>query len=339
MGTLMRRALAAALPFAALLAGCASDPVLGTPAGAPPLELGRRYTAWFHDGRTDELWKVFSPEMRRSVGKVDELRAFRAGVEREMGTETGVVGEIVVRWLGSSIYTRTSSFSLAAAPVWTQWVVTTEGMVAGFEVKPAEAPAASRFTDRSTRAPLRLPFQGEWFVFWGGRSVAENYHAATVGQRFAYDFAVVRDERTYAGDRSRNESYFCFGLPILAPADGRVVAARDGIDDNVPGRVSSAEPAGNHVVIDHGNDEFSFLAHLRKGSVAVRAGDEVLAGAPLGRCGNSGSSTEPHLHFHLQNSPALHEGEGLPAQFLGYWADGRAVDRGEPRRGELVRTR
>ena len=94
-----------------------------------------------------------------------------------------------------------------------------------------------------------------------------------------------------------------------------------------------ANPVGNHVVIDHGG-EFSFLAHLRQGSVSVKAGDRVSAGQPLGRCGNSGNTTMPHLHYHLQTTAVFAQGAGLPAQFNDYRADGQRVARGEPQRGE-----
>ncbi|MCE7033233.1 M23 family metallopeptidase, partial [Lysobacter sp. GX 14042] len=77
--------------------------------------------------------------------------------------------------------------------------------------------------------------------------------------------------------------------------------------------------------------------HLRQDSVAVEAGQQVAAGDELGRCGNSGNTSEPHLHFHLQDSPVFGEGLGLPAFFNDYTADGEAVERGEPVQGQVVR--
>ena len=87
---------------------------------------------------------------------------------------------------------------------------------------------------------------------------------------------------------------------------------------------------GNYVVIDHGNGEYSFLCHLMKGSVSVAEGQPVKAGAQIARCGNSGHATAPGLHYHLQNTPRLFDGDGLPAQFQSYVADSQAIDRGEP---------
>jgi murein DD-endopeptidase MepM/ murein hydrolase activator NlpD len=90
------------------------------------------------------------------------------------------------------------------------------------------------------------------------------------------------------------------------------------------------------VILDHGNGEFSLLAHLRRGSVAVRPGATVAAGQKLGECGNSGNTSEPHLHYHLQNTAVFGRAEGLPAQFMVYTADGRPVTRGEPVRGQTI---
>jgi murein DD-endopeptidase MepM/ murein hydrolase activator NlpD len=148
---------------------------------------------------------------------------------------------------------------------------------------------------------------------------------------------VVRDGARHRGEGRANEDYHCWGLPIVAPAAGTVVGMRDDMADNVPGRMDASVPPGNHVVLDHGDDEYSFLAHLQQGSVRVQVGDVVASGDTLGLCGNSGNSSEPHLHYHLQTTPDFGKGEGLPAQFLHYVADGEPVARGEPVQGQAVR--
>ena len=186
------------------------------------------------------------------------------------------------------------------------------------------------------RTRLRLPFEGEWWVFWGGRTQEANYHRASALQRYAYDFVVRKDGSTHAGDGRRNDEYWCEGRPILAPAAGAIVAAKDGVAENVPRALDSDEKLGNHVVIDHGNGEFSLLAHLQTGSIAVEPGDEVEAGDRVGACGNSGNSTEPHLHYQLQTGPDFFEAEALPAPFHDYRADGVIVEIGEPVRGQTI---
>lgn len=155
---------------------------------------------------------------------------------------------------------------------------------------------------------------------------------------YAYDFVIARDQRTYEGDQSNNESYFCFGEPVLAPADGTALATVESVPDNFPGQLNEGQPLGNYVILDHGNAEYSVIAHLRKDSVMVHPGQHILAGEEIGRCGNSGRSSQPHVHYHLQNSATPGIGEGLPAQFLQYCADGdtEALHRREPGRGQYV---
>ncbi|WP_251278943.1 M23 family metallopeptidase, partial [Enterobacter hormaechei] len=79
-----------------------------------------------------------------------------------------------------------------------------------------------------------------------------------------------------------------------------------------------AQLTGNRVILDHGNDEYSVLAHLRQGSVRVAQGQVVRSGTHLAGCGNSGNSSEPHLHYQLQAGPAFGVGVALPAQFSDY---------------------
>ncbi|TGU70988.1 M23 family metallopeptidase, partial [Mesorhizobium sp. M00.F.Ca.ET.186.01.1.1] len=126
------------------------------------------------------------------------------------------------------------------------------------------------------------------------QDVLSNYHYAIPSQRYAYDIIKIKDGYSYSGDATKNESYYAFGQEILAPQDGTVVHVVSDIPDNVPvGTMNDKQPAGNVVVIDHGNGEFSYLAHLKQGSAKVKVGDRVKKGDLLGLCGNSGNSSEP----------------------------------------------
>ncbi|MDN2567745.1 M23 family metallopeptidase [Aquibium sp. A9E412] len=308
------------------------------PAAAEPeaVATGRALTEAFWQGRTGRLWARMNAPMREALGSEQAFGSFRDGAAAELGAEEAVLSERATEEAGLAIYRRTSRFSGVARPVETQWALDGEGRIAGFFIRPVQSAAPSRFLDYRTKADLRLPFAGRWFVYWGGRTVADNYHAVDRAQRFAYDFLVMREGRSHDGDGDALADYHCWGRPILAPAAGRVVAAVDRFPDNPPGAMDPANPAGNHVVLDLGAGEYAFLAHLRTGSVAVRQGERVAAGAMIGRCGNSGNSSEPHLHLHLQTTDDLAAGEGLPAVFNDYVADGEAVESGAPIRGETV---
>lgn len=164
-------------------------------------------------------------------------------------------------------------------------------------------------------ATVRLPLDGPIVVGWGGDTVKQNYHAAHPDQRWAYDLLVEP-----AGHGSADlESYGCYGLDVLAPAAGTVAIAHDGEPDQDPSTfVPNAEaPAGNYVALKLATDTYLVLAHMVPGSVAVEVGDEVTEGQVLGKCGNSGNTSEPHVHIHhvRQKPEVIGFGEGLPLYF------------------------
>lgn len=164
--------------------------------------------------------------------------------------------------------------------------------------------------------PLSLPFRERWLVFWGGDSAELNHHHGVPNQRFAFDLVGVDSEgRTHHGAGDKNEDYFCFGREVLAPADGTVEQAIEGVWDNRPGSMNPYSALGNAVVIRHAELEVSVLAHLKRGSVRVKPGEKVRRGQVVGLCGNSGNSSEPHLHFHLQNTPVIQDGTGVKVYF------------------------
>lgn len=302
-----------------------------------PLREGRELTEAFYKERTDVIWERFNDTMKEAIGSEEQLSNFARQVRSQFGGETRMTDERVFEQQGYPIYRRTVLFEESGSlPFWVQWAFDDQGRVAGFFVRQAQEAAASEHTDYRTSADLRLPFEGRWHVFWGGRDIEQNYHAVSADQRFAYDFLIRRDGSSHANSGEANEDYHCWGEPILAPGSGKVVQAVDRWPDNRPGQMDPEHPPGNFVVIDHGQGEFSFLAHLRKGSVAVSEGEAIDAGERVGVCGNSGNSSEPHLHHHLQDTADFGAGQGLPAQFQDYRADGEAVERGEPVQGQVI---
>jgi len=141
-------------------------------------------------------------------------------------------------------------------------------------------------------------------------------HHDVPNQRHAFDFLGV-DERgnTRKGDGLVNEDYLAFGREIIAPADGVVTDVIEGVRDNKPGSMNPYSAVGNAVIIEHRKNEVSILAHLKLGSVKVKVGDKVKRGQYIGLCGNSGNSSEPHLHYHLQNTPIIQDGMGIKCFF------------------------
>jgi len=169
---------------------------------------------------------------------------------------------------------------------------------------------------------FNLPFEGFWMVAGGGVE-KENSHSWNVfNQRYAYDF-FIKDEhqKTHRNEGKILEDYYSFGKVILAPADGLVVKVKDGIRDN-PALGSIDFTArlfhGNYVTVQHAEGEYSHLAHFKKGSIAAKAGDAVKRGQIIGLCGNSGHSTEPHLHLHVQDKANFYLAIGLPVKFSNF---------------------
>ncbi len=174
---------------------------------------------------------------------------------------------------------------------------------------------------------ISAPLRGDHWLAGNGPSNTSGHrkalipidgHAA-ISQRFAIDWVRLRDDgKTFHDDEKDNKNYLAYGNDALAVADGVVTETKDGIPENIPGANSRAVPitletvGGNHVILDIGGGHFAFYAHLQPGSLRVKLGDKVRRGQVLGLVGNSGNSTEPHLHFHIENGNSPLGAEGLP---------------------------
>ncbi|WP_462406585.1 M23 family metallopeptidase [Gracilibacillus sp. Marseille-QA3620] len=168
---------------------------------------------------------------------------------------------------------------------------------------------------RYTKNEYRMPIQGEWFVFWGGTNQFVNYHYVYEAQRYAYDLLILKDGKSYRDSREKNERFYAFNKEIMAPADGVVVKVTDGIEDNVPGEMNPDIPEGNCIIMEHSNSEYSMMAHLKNHSILVKEGERVKKGQVIGYCGNSGNSTEAHLHFQVMNAADYLKGQSIRILF------------------------
>jgi Peptidase family M23 len=168
-----------------------------------------------------------------------------------------------------------------------------------------------------------------------------------ISQRFAIDWVEMNpDGKTYQGDSTDNKNYRAYGAEILAAADGVVTQTKDGIPQNIPNKppvvpITLETIGGNHVITEIGDGLYAFYAHMQPGSLRVKVGDKVRRGQVLGLLGNSGNSTEPHLHFHICNANSELACEGLPYAFAEYELEGKggswkpSDSHGEPAKQEL----
>ena len=200
---------------------------------------------------------------------------------------------------------------------------------------PVYDPYPSSHDERPSDVTFRLPFDGPVTVAWGGATAEVNYHVFLPDQRWAYDLLVTRDGKSFRQDGTDVDDYYGYGLPVLAPASGVVFAAHDGEPDvTLGGWRWGLAGLGNYVGLEVALDEFLFVGHLQPGSVGVAVGDRVTVGQQLGRVGNSGNSSEPHVHLHLQDTGRQYFGEGIPFYFHRYRHAGRIVERGMPEGGQ-----
>jgi hypothetical protein len=209
-------------------------------------------------------------------------------------------------------------------------------------VYPIAYPASLEST--TPAATVRLPANAPLKVGWGGDEIRTNYHAASPDQRWAYDLLV---EPGFMGS-SRLEDYGCYGVPVVAPAPGVVTVAHDGEPDAKPGVVSNnfEAPCGNYVAIRLDSlGTHLLICHLKPGSIAVKVGERIGEGEVIGQCGNSGNTSEPHIHIHHQRQDPARQtpaavrfgiAEGLPLYFRDH--DGEPMPTGglEERDGKIV---
>lgn len=178
----------------------------------------------------------------------------------------------------------------------------------------------------------RLPFNGRWLV---QRTHYGNKH----DQGFALDMALPTEEgKLSSGNGKKNTDYPCYGQPVLADAQGVVAIAVDGIPDNTPGVVNSYDQHGNYVVIDHQNGEFSLMAHLIPSTVHVQPGQLVGVGTEIGRCGNSGHTTNPHVHWQVMTSAYASQARAVQPRYLPYDRNGQLTTT-LPDKGDFITPR
>ncbi|MCP4438702.1 MAG: peptidoglycan DD-metalloendopeptidase family protein [Aureispira sp.] len=156
-----------------------------------------------------------------------------------------------------------------------------------------------RFSN-TTYYQIGLPFFGEWTVSQGH----EGKHTHKGDWNAAWDFVITDDQdKTYRDGGALVEHFYCYGLPVSAPASGYVVAIVDDVPDNAIGDVDIQNNWGNSIVIKHTEHLYTKISHLKAGSFKVAVGDYVQKGKVVAYLGNSGRSPEPHIHFQVQANP------------------------------------
>lgn len=312
------------LPWLVLTLVVAQEPSLGS---------ARAVVAQLRQPDPAALWRARSPALERQFATEAQLRKFAAGL-RSYGAEARVVSEGLSPDGELTVYRRVMAVANWARGLELELALDAQGRLARAALRPAATPAPTPHGAYRVKTALRVPLEDEWFVLWGGRTWEDNKHSAVSDMRYALDLLQLR--RGAAVQGQRNEEFPAWGQPVVAPADGVVVVAHDGVADNAPNRPVGGNLYGNVLVLDHGHGEFSLLGHLQRGSLGVRVGDVVTRGERLARVGSSGMSTEPHLHYQLMDGPDWRTAHGLPVVFTDLRRNGGVADRAEPRRGDRI---
>ncbi|MGV9288276.1 M23 family metallopeptidase [Streptomyces sp. NPDC003719] len=223
---------------------------------------------------------------------------------------------------------------------WVSWSPALGAIVVGLVV----SGSARRRAVTRPPAPVEVapPVTGRWSALNSPADKVPSHGTHHLGQTYAVDIVAEPEDGParpapvwFWPVAHRNQAYPAFGAPLHAVADAVVVHAEDGQRDHLsrsslvgvlyfwliegacrmiggPRRV-----VGNHIVLDLGEGTYALYAHVQRGSLGVRAGDRVVAGQVLGRCGNSGNSTQPHVHFQLMDGPDLDTARGVPFRWRG----------------------
>ncbi|MFJ7953854.1 M23 family metallopeptidase [Lysinibacillus sp. NPDC096418] len=272
----------------------------------------------FLNGQFSDIYHQSTDEFKHTVTFVqfvDYATTFNDGVEKySLHMQTGLKEDISLYiWLDNNRQKAISVFFDG------------DGIIYGVNLAPyVNYPESDR---KYTKNTYIMPIKEEWFVFWGGINQFINYHYVYEEQRYAYDLVILKEGSAYKDSPDNNENYYAFNKEIVAPANGKVIKVIDGINDNKPGEMYPDIAEGNCVIIEHANNEYSMLAHLKYHSVIVKEGEMVSQGQVIGTCGNSGNSTETHLHFQVMDSPDYLNGKSIRIRFK---------DSIEPIQGDLI---
>ncbi|MFD7965097.1 M23 family metallopeptidase [Streptomyces zaomyceticus] len=247
-------------------------------------------------------------------------------------------------WLVFVVQAIASCFVELPYPYMAGWLPAVAAVALGFVL----ARTAGRRVAKAPRATVEVdpPVAGHWSALNSPADRTPSHGTHQLGQTYAIDVTREDEAKPRPGFVwlwpviRRNEDFPAFDAPLLAVADATVVHAEDGqrdhlsrnslpallflmlVESTVRGLAGARRVTGNHLVLDLGDGTYAMYAHLKRGSLAVRAGDRVRAGQELARCGNSGNSTEPHVHFQLMDGPDLDTASGVPFSWRGIGVPG-----------------
>jgi hypothetical protein len=291
-------------------------------------EFQKKYNTNDYEG----VFIMFTKEMKNFMPH-DKTLAFLSALKTQAGS---IKKRVFIKYPQANVALYKTTFERAVVALFIS--VDANSKINGLMVKPyvtENQPVLKRNISK-----LILPFKDEWTVFWGGDTKEQNYHVAYKSQKNAFDMIITDSAgKSHKTDGKNNEDYYAFGKELLAPANGEIVLVVDGIKDNKPGVLNPSYIPGNTVIIKTSNNEYLFFAHFKQHSIQVKQGEIVQQGDVLGLCGNSGNSSEPHLHFHIQNVENMNIATGAKAYFEEILVNGTLIKEYSPIKSEKVKNK
>ena len=293
-------------------------------------EVAANFEKQYNAGDFNAVFAAFSPQMQAAL-PLDKTVLFLDGLQKQAGKITA--RNFSRNDQSYAVYKTHFERAVFALNI----AVDENAKIMGLSIRPFVEDAKAKM--ERTKTKMILPFEGEWFVFWGGDTKEENYHVESKAQKNAFDFIIMdKNGKSHKNDGQSNDDYYAFGKPINSAAEGEVVLVVDGIKDNKPGVMNPMYVPGNTVVVKTANNEYLYFCHFKQSSIVVKQGQKVARGQLLGLCGNSGNSSEAHLHFHIQDAEDMNAAIGVKCHFENVTVNGQARSDYSPVKNDKIRS-
>ena len=294
-------------------------------------KVSAEFGKYYNSSEYKKIFELFSPELKKAL-PIEQLTDFLNGLKKQ----SGIITKRQFVKYEQTYATYKTNFERG---VWSLMIsLDNHSKINGLFVKPFKEGNLPKLDRNKTK--LILPFYGEWTVFWGGDTKELNYHVESEAQKNAFDILITdQNGKTFKTDGKTNEDYYAFGKKLISPSDAEVVLIVDGIKDNIPGELNPVFTTGNTVVLKTANNEYLYFAHFKQNSIVVKQGQKIKKGELLGLCGNSGNSSEAHLHFHIQNVENMNKATGAKCYFDEIIVNGELKKDYSPIKGEKIKNK
>jgi murein DD-endopeptidase MepM/ murein hydrolase activator NlpD len=292
--------------------------------------IADKFEQHYNNDKYDSIFSMFDANMQKAL-PLEQTIEFLSGVKVQAGQ---ITKRQFIKYANGSVAVYKTNFEKTLLAL----NISLDGnsKINGFSIRPYTDETQPKLLRNSTK--LILPFKDEWTVFWGGDTKEQNYHVSTPAQKNAFDIMITDAKgNSYKTDGKTNEDYYAFGKELIAPCDGEIVLVVDGVKDNTPGQMNTFNVGGNMVIIKTANNEFLVFCHFKHQSIKVKEGQKIKQGELLGLCGNTGNSSEAHLHFHIQNIEDQTTATGAKCYFEKLFVNGQVKQDYSPIKNDKIK--